>query len=69
MDATQQTVISVAIATVPTMIVVLVGILVNWKITDYLRDRILAEIRRVEDSLLHKFAELDNRIISLENHK
>jgi hypothetical protein len=73
-----RTVLSVAVATGPTMLVVLIGILNNnHRLDDFkalfqsdlkrVEDTMRLEIRRVEQSLLHKFAELDDRFIRLEN--
>jgi hypothetical protein len=71
--------ISVAVAPATTMIIVLVGVLlnnstVNNRLSD-LRDLIKAysdrqdaNLRRVEDMLLGKFAELDNRLSRIESH-
>ncbi len=67
MNPVQQTLLSVVVATLPTLAVVSIGILVNNKRADDLKDVFRAEMRRVEESLLHKFAELDDRLIRLEN--
>jgi hypothetical protein len=77
---------SVAVVPVTTIIIVLIGILVNnnnmnARMSDMnarfndLKDLIKAyserqdaNLRRVEDELLGKFAELDNRLSRIEHH-
>jgi hypothetical protein len=78
--------VSVAVMPVTTMIIVLIGVLlnnstVNNRINDLKdliksqrdvikasSDRQDANLRRVEDMLLGKFAELDNRLSRIEGH-
>ena len=72
---------TIALSTVPTMVVVLVGILIsNVRLGD-VRDLMRAEIKVVEASvkaveasieknhseMLHRFAELDTRLSRIEN--
>ena len=72
---------TIALSTVPTMVVVLVGILIsNVRLGD-VRDLMRAEIKVVEASvkaveasieknhseMLHRFAELDTRLTRIEN--
>jgi hypothetical protein len=71
--------VSVAVVPVTTMIIVLIGVLlnnntVNNRMND-LKDLIKAHsdrqdssLRRTEDMLLGKFAELDNRLSRIESH-
>jgi hypothetical protein len=72
------TILSIAIATGPTMLVVLIGILNNnHRLDDFkdlfqsdlkrVKDTTRLELRRIEESLLHKFAELNDRLVRLEN--
>ena len=72
------TVLSIALAMLPTTLAVLIGILNSNRRLDDFKDLFQAELRRVEDtlrleirrleeSLLHKFAELDDRLIRLDN--
>jgi len=85
-----QSYVSVAVMPVTTMIIVLIGVLlnnntVNNRINDLKSliievinaqgnliqagsDRQDANLRRVEDMLLGKFAELDNRLSRIEGH-
>lgn len=82
--------ISVAVVPVTTIIIVLIGILVNNTnmnarlsdmnarfgerfndVKDLIKaysDRQDANLRRVEDELLGKFAELDNRLSRIDHH-
>ena len=65
---------TIALSTVPTMVVVLVGILIsNVRLGD-VRDLLRAEMKTVEASIeknqsemLHRFAELDTRLSRIEN--
>ena len=65
---------TIALSTVPTMIVVLVGILIsNVRLGD-VRDVLRAEMKTVEahieknqSEMLHRFAELDTRLTRIEN--
>lgn len=72
---------TIALSTVPTMVVVLVGILIsNVRLGD-VRDLMRAEMKVVESSvkavetsieknhseMLHRFAELDTRLSRIEN--
>ena len=65
---------TIALSTVPTMIVVLVGILIsNVRLGD-VRDLLRAEMKTVEahieknhSEMLHRFAELDTRLSRIEN--
>lgn len=71
-------IVTVALATVPTMITVLIGILVNnvrlsdlrsefsRLLTDN-RDVLKAEISKNYSEMLLKFAELDHRLVRLES--
>jgi hypothetical protein len=65
---------TIALSTVPTMVVVLVGILIsNVRLGD-VRDLLRAEMKAVEagieknhSEMLHRFAELDTRLSRIEN--
>ena len=65
---------TIALSTVPTMVVVLVGILIsNVRLGD-MRDLLRAEMKTVEahieknhSEMLHRFAELDTRLSRIEN--
>jgi hypothetical protein len=65
---------TIALSTVPTMVVVLVGILIsNVRLGD-VRDLLRAEMKTVEahieknhSEMLHRFAELDTRLSRIEN--
>ena len=59
--------VTVALATVPTMLVVLVGLLVNNARLNDVRDLLRAEIAKSHSELLMKFAELDGRIDALDS--
>lgn len=71
--------ISVGVMPVTTIIIVLIGVLLNnttmnagfADIKDLIQahsDRQDANLRRVEEMLLGKFAELDNRLSRIEHH-
>ena len=70
--------IALAAAPVATMVTVLAGILVNNALLKSESNGLRSEIRRLEDTfdeklrrleelMLHKFAELDNRLVAVEN--
>jgi hypothetical protein len=71
--------LAIALSTVPTMVVVLIGILINnarlgdlrtdviARISDT-RDVLRAEMARDHSELLIKFGELDHRMDGLETH-
>ena len=66
--------LSIALSTVPTMVVVLTGILIsNVRLGD-VRDLLRAEMKVLEavmeknqSEMLHRFAELDTRLTRIEN--
>jgi len=58
---------TIALSTVPTMVVVLVGILIsNVRLGD-VRDLLRAEMDKNHSEMLHRFAELDTRLTRIEN--
>jgi len=67
-------IMTIALATVPTMVVVLTGILISTARLGDVRDLLRAEIKVVDASIeknhnemLHRFAELDTRLSRIEN--
>ncbi|MBI3682044.1 MAG: hypothetical protein HY235_16800 [Acidobacteria bacterium] len=70
-------VVTIALTTVPTMVTVLIGILINnhrlgdmnmsiHRRIDDVKDTLRAEMARNHSEMLMKFAELDQRVTSLE---
>ena len=58
---------TIALSTVPTMVVVLVGILIsNVRLGD-VRDLLRAEMEKNHSEMLHRFAELETRLSRIEN--
>ena len=58
--------VTVALATIPTFLAVLVGIFINNHLLNDIRDLLRAEMSKNQSELLQKFAEMDGRIIRLE---
>lgn len=56
----------IALSTVPTMIVVLVGILINNARLNDLRDLLRAEMEKNHSGMLHRFGDLDTRLVRIE---
>jgi hypothetical protein len=71
---TETQLLTVALTTVPTMIVILIGILINnARLTD-VKETLRAEIRVVEatieknqSEMLHRVGDLDTRLTRIEN--
>ena len=66
--------LSVALTTVPTMVVVLIGILLNNSRLNDVKETLRAELKAVEanidknhSEMLHRFGDLDGRLTRIES--
>jgi hypothetical protein len=59
--------LSVALTTVPTMIVVLIGILLNNARLNDIKEVLRAEMDKNHSEMLHRFGDLDTRLVRIEN--
>ncbi len=59
--------LSVALTTVPTMIVVLIGILLNNSRLNDIKEVLRAEMDKNHSEMLHRFGDLDTRLSRIEN--
>ena len=71
---TETQLLTVALTTVPTMIVILIGILINNARLNDVKETLRAELRVVEagmdknqSEMLHRFGDLDSRLSRIEN--
>ena len=71
---TETHLLTVALTTVPTMIVILIGILINNARLNDVTETLRAEMRSVETNMdknhsemLHRFGDLDGRLSRIEN--
>jgi hypothetical protein len=59
--------LTVALTTVPTMIVILIGILINnARLTD-VKEALRAEMEKNHSEMLHRVGDLDSRLTRIEN--
>jgi hypothetical protein len=64
---TETQLITVALTTVPTMIVILIGILINnARLTD-VKEALRAEMDKNQSEMLHRVGDLDTRLTRIEN--
>ncbi len=71
---TETQLLTVALTTVPTMIVILIGILINNARLSDVKETLRAEMKAVETNMdknhsemLHRFGDLDTRLSRIEN--
>jgi hypothetical protein len=71
---TESQLLTAALTTVPTMIVILIGILINNARLNDVKETLRSEIRVVEanmdknqSEMLHRFGDLDSRLTRIEN--
>jgi len=71
---TETQLLTVALTTVPTMIVILIGILINNARLNDVKETLRAEIKVLEagmdknqSEMLHRFGDLDTRLTRIEN--
>ena len=71
---TETQLLSIALTTVPTMVVVLVGILINNARLNDVKETLRAEMKTLEanmvknhSEMLHRFGDLDTRLLRIEN--
>jgi hypothetical protein len=58
--------LSVALTTVPTMIVILIGILLNNARLNDIKEVLRAEMDKNHSEMLHRFGDLDTRLSRIE---
>jgi hypothetical protein len=64
---TETQLLTVALTTVPTMIVILIGILINnARLTD-VKEALRAEMEKNHSEMLHRVGDLDSRLTRIEN--
>ena len=59
--------LTVALTTVPTMIVILIGILINNARLNDVKEVLRAEMDKNHSGMLHRFGDLDGRLSRIEN--
>ena len=64
---TETQLLSVALTTVPTMIVVLIGILINNARLNDVKETLRAEMDKNHSEMIHSFGDLDTRLLRIEN--
>ena len=66
-NMTETQLLTVALTTVPTMIVILIGILINnARLTD-VKEALRAEMDKNQSEMLHRVGDLDTRLTRIEN--
>lgn len=64
---TETQLLTVALTTVPTMIVILIGILINNARLNDVKEVLRAEMDKNHSEMLHRFGDLDTRLSRIEN--
>jgi hypothetical protein len=64
---TETQLLTVALTTVPTMIVILIGILINNARLNDVKEVLRAEMDKNQSEMLHRFGDLDSRLTRIEN--
>ena len=59
--------VAIALSTVPTMVVVMPGVLIDNARLNDVRDLLRAEMNRNQSEMLHRFGDLDTRLTRIEN--
>ena len=59
---------TVVLATIPTFVLVWVGLLLNNNRLNDVRDLLRAEMSKNHSEMLHRFADLDTRLSRIETH-
>ena len=59
---------TVVLSTIPTFVLVLVGLLLNNNRLNDVRDLLRAEMSKNHSEMLHRFADLDTRLSRIETH-
>jgi len=59
--------LTVALTTVPTMIFILIGILINNPRLSDVKETLRADMDKNHSEMLHRFGDLDGRLIRIEN--
>ncbi len=64
---TETQLLSVALTTFPTMIVICIGILINNARLNDVKEVLRAEMDKNQSEMLHRVGDLDNRMTRIEN--
>jgi len=64
---TETQLLTVALTTVPTMIVILIGILINNARLNDVKGTLRAEMDKNHSEMLHRFGDLDGRLNRIES--
>jgi hypothetical protein len=64
---TETQLLTVTLTTVPTMIVILIGILINNARLNDVKETLRAEMDKNHSEMLHRFGDLDGRLSRIES--